>query len=330
MPHWIFSGIPSFTMIFQHHLARMDVRGVPLSIASSMNVQCVSLSNASSMDVQGVSFPPPAVQYGMQGVSLSIASSMNVWTCSVYPFPTPAVWTCRVYPFHRRQFSMACRVYLFPPPAVWTCRVYPFPQPAVWTCRVYPFPTPAVLTCRVYAFHHQQYSMTCSMYLFSPPAVRTCRVYPFLPQAVQYGKQGVSLSTASSTVRTCRVNLFPLSAVWTCRVYPSPSLCREYVFFFTFVNVLQMPECPTVRYLVSLIPEWTKMPMPKTVCYRNKGTRPGTGMLQYRTETSDAGMPIPAALPAKLRWSATLPNGFFCLPSKLRTRQKRFMFVVFL
>jgi hypothetical protein len=29
--------------------------------------------------------------------------------------------------------------------------------------------------------------------------------------------------------------------------------------------------------------------------YRNKGTQSGTGMLRYRTEIHDAGMPMPAA-----------------------------------
>jgi hypothetical protein len=79
-----------------------------------------------------------------------------------------------------------------------------------------------------------------------------------------------------------------------------------------------MPECRPVRHLVSLVPECSKLLMPETVRYRNKGARPGTGMLQYQTEVADAGMPIPAASPAKLRWSATLPNGFFLFTIKTK------------
>ncbi len=42
-----------------------------------------------------------------------------------------------------------------------------------------------------------------------------------------------------------------------------------------------MPECRTVRHPVSPVPEWTKMPMPGPVRYRNKGTQSGTGLI-YR------------------------------------------------
>jgi len=37
------------------------------------------------------------------------------------------------------------------------------------------------------------------------------------------------------------------------------------------------------------------MLMPEPFRYRNKGTQSGTGMLRYRTEMQDAGMPKPAA-----------------------------------
>jgi hypothetical protein len=37
------------------------------------------------------------------------------------------------------------------------------------------------------------------------------------------------------------------------------------------------------------------MPMAEPVRYQNKGIQSGTGMLQYRTEIQDAGMPMPAA-----------------------------------
>ncbi len=71
----------------------------------------------------------------------------------------------------------------------------------------------------------------------------------------------------------------PKPAVWMCRVY----------------RFLKMPECRTVRHPVSPVPEWTKMLMPEPFQYRNKRTQSGTGMLRYRTEIQDAGMPIPAA-----------------------------------
>jgi hypothetical protein len=70
-------------------------------------------------------------------------------------------------------------------------------------------------------------------------------------------------------------------AVWTCRVN-----------FF----ILSMPECRTVRHLISPVPEWTKTPMPEPVRYRDKRTQSGTRMLRYRTKTQGAGMPMPAAL----------------------------------
>jgi hypothetical protein len=38
------------------------------------------------------------------------------------------------------------------------------------------------------------------------------------------------------------------------------------------------------------------MPKPEPFEYRNNGTQSGTGMLPYRTEIQDAGMPMPAAL----------------------------------
>ncbi len=50
-----------------------------------------------------------------------------------------------------------------------------------------------------------------------------------------------------------------------------------------------MPECLTAWHPVSLVPEWTKIPMPEPVRYWNKGAQSGTGMLWYRTEIQDAG-----------------------------------------
>jgi hypothetical protein len=37
------------------------------------------------------------------------------------------------------------------------------------------------------------------------------------------------------------------------------------------------------------------MLLPEPVRYRNKGTQSGTGMLRYRTEIQDAGMPMQVA-----------------------------------
>ncbi len=37
-----------------------------------------------------------------------------------------------------------------------------------------------------------------------------------------------------------------------------------------------------------------KIPMPEPVRYRNKATQSGTGILRYRTEIQDAGMPMPS------------------------------------
>ncbi len=56
-----------------------------------------------------------------------------------------------------------------------------------------------------------------------------------------------------------------------------------------------MPECRAVLHLISPLPEWTKTPMPELMRYRDKRTQSGTGMLRYRTEIQDAGMPMPAA-----------------------------------
>jgi hypothetical protein len=64
-------------------------------------------------------------------------------------------------------------------------------------------------------------------------------------------------NTISSCLWTCRVCPCPLPAVWTCRVHPflPPAVWR----------------------------------------YGNKGSQSGTGLLRYRTDTQDAGMPMLAA-----------------------------------
>ncbi len=50
------------------------------------------------------------------------------------------------------------------------------------------------------------------------------------------------------------------------------------------VLFLSMPECQTVRNLISPVPEWTKTPMPEPVRFRDKRTQSGTRMLWYRTK----------------------------------------------
>ncbi len=57
-----------------------------------------------------------------------------------------------------------------------------------------------------------------------------------------------------------------------------------------------MPECRTVRHPVSPVPEWPKIPMLEPARYRNKKTQSGTGMLRYRNEIQDAGLPAAPSL----------------------------------
>jgi hypothetical protein len=63
----------------------------------------------------------------------------------------------------------------------------------------------------------------------------------------------------------------------------------------SFLQFLKMPKCRTVRHPVSPVTEWKRMPMPKPVRYRNKGTHSGIQMPRYQTEMSETGMPMPAA-----------------------------------
>ncbi len=189
----------------------------------------------------------------------------------VYPFPQPEVWKCRVYPF--------------PPPAVWTCRVYPFESPEVWTSRVYPFESPAVWTCWVYPFPSPAV-WTCSVYPFASPAVHCGRAGCIRLHRLQCGRavciplhrlqcivdvQGVSVFTACSVeslltrsvllstpaLWACRVHPCPLLAAWTCRVYRLYCLprCLQGVSLSTFVNCVEMTDCP---HLASLVPERNK------------------------------------------------------------------------
>jgi hypothetical protein len=86
--------------------------------------------------------------------------------------------------------------------------------------------------------------------------------------SISYSKN----NTISSCLWTCRVYQFPLPAVWKCTEYP---------FHHYQQQLFQMPESRTVRHLVSPVPEWTKIPMPEPVQYRNKGPQSGT-RLRYR------------------------------------------------
>ncbi len=122
--------------------------------------------------------------------------------------------------------------------------------------------------------------------------------------------QGVSLSTSSSMdVQGC---LFRLPAVWTCRVYPSQSLCRVYVFLFTFVKWFtnaRMPDFP--------VSGQSGTGMKKYQCRKQSRT----GITGPGPQCSITGLryQMPeSASPAKLRWSATLPNGFFLFTIKTK------------
>jgi hypothetical protein len=57
-----------------------------------------------------------------------------------------------------------------------------------------------------------------------------------------------------------------------------------------------------------------EMPMPEPVRYRNKGTQFGTGMLRYRTERLDAGMPM-AAASASIMMAAASASASMPMPS---------------
>ncbi len=86
----------------------------------------------------------------------------------------------------------------------------------------------------------------------------------------------------------CRVYAFTLPGVWTYR----PTGCVPFYASNKDVQGVPLFKWRTVRHPVIPLPEWTKIPMPEPVRYRNKGTQSGTGMLRYRTEIQDAGMPM--------------------------------------
>jgi hypothetical protein len=55
-----------------------------------------------------------------------------------------------------------------------------------------------------------------------------------------------------------------------------------------------IPECRTIRHPVSPVPDWKKLTMPEPGRYRNKATQSGIFLVRYRTEMTDAGIPMPA------------------------------------
>jgi hypothetical protein len=57
----------------------------------------------------------------------------------------------------------------------------------------------------------------------------------------------------------------------------------------------RVPECRTLRHPVSPVPELKEISMPESVRYRNKVNQSSTGLIWYRTEIMDAGIPMPAA-----------------------------------
>jgi hypothetical protein len=67
---------------------------------------------------------------------------------------------------------------------------------------------------------------------------------------------------------------------------PTPLLLRTF---------FKMPECRTVRHLVSPVPEWKRVPMPEPVRNLNKKTQSVTGILRCQTDMSVIGMPMAVA-----------------------------------
>ncbi len=64
-------------------------------------------------------------------------------------------------------------------------------------------------------------------------------------------------------------------------------------FITTHNSFFKMPECRTVRHIISPVPEWTKISMPEPVQYRNKGPSPVPewSVLEWDTgcQNADAG-----------------------------------------
>jgi hypothetical protein len=56
-----------------------------------------------------------------------------------------------------------------------------------------------------------------------------------------------------------------------------------------------MPKCQTIQHPVMPVPERTKILMPNSVRYRDKGTQSDSEVLQYWTDIWDARIPMTAA-----------------------------------
>ncbi len=100
------------------------------------------------------------------------------------------------------------------------------------------------------------------------------------------------------------------SCPWMCRVIHFPlQFGRALGIAFTTNNNsfikcwnVRLSSIQSVRYQNE-----KKILMPEPVRSRNKGTQSGTGMLRYRTEIQDAGMPTGIALDANAQlWSNLL------------------------
>jgi hypothetical protein len=54
-----------------------------------------------------------------------------------------------------------------------------------------------------------------------------------------------------------------------------------------------VPEYRIVRHSINPVPDRKKLTIPEAVRYRNKETQSGIFLVRYRTEMTDAGMPMP-------------------------------------
>ncbi len=135
-------------------------------------------------------------------------------------------------------------------------RVYPFPQSTVWTWGCIPF--------------HSQ----------------------------QCGREGVPLFTANNV--DVRLYPFPPHAVWMCRLYPSPPptvYCRRGGCILLHLHKMLlkagMPDCTASGQSGTGM---TKNTDAGSCTGIRESTPDRTGVLRYRTETLDAGIPMSAAL----------------------------------
>jgi hypothetical protein len=83
--------------------------------------------------------------------------------------------------------------------------------------------------------------------------------------------------------------------------------CLPMPMSMSMFRYIEMPECQTVQHPVSPVPDWKKLTIPEQVRYRTKLTQSGIFVVQYRTKSRDAGMPMPA-----LVFSMPMPR-FSCM-----------------